>query len=221
MIRQDAECSKVLVECQYCDLEVLRGDYVEHQNDCGSRTDFCDFCNQRVMLKDLAEHKQTGCRLMGQVNPEAERNVDDINASQGKPLYSPRNGALHSFYPDYSRPPSYDTHTENSVHVDPQWLASVANVYGEDNIDDLLVQSFRALENPEDSSGAAMYSSEGVSGERQHTVREGEHCGSELESYTYIYVYMYIYVYVYIYIYLFFLFFLPKVIDVTEVYPKE
>ena len=52
------------VECKFCDLKILRSEYEEHQNDCGSRTDLCELCNQRVMLKDMDEHKQAKCRHM-------------------------------------------------------------------------------------------------------------------------------------------------------------
>ena len=45
--------------------------------------------------------------------------------------------------PMYEAPPPSHTHhrEEESLHVDPQWLASVADVCGEDNLDQVLAQN--------------------------------------------------------------------------------
>ena len=136
------------VECKYCELEVRRADYHEHAEQCGSRTDFCELCNQRVMLKEMSEHKLTKCGhmraesplqryqlegmgLVGQDGGESDSS-DDFN-----PNYYPSHGIGRSTTP----PPAYERRNDESMHVDPHWLQTVAEACGEDNLDALLAQN--------------------------------------------------------------------------------
>lgn len=186
------------MECKFCELDILREEYVEHQNGCGSRTDFCEFCNQRVMLKDMAEHKQTKCGhmkseytmssydLRQRSFDEQESGVYDVNRAQeeillsrggggGRPSNFPPLHAYHHSVPPLSPPPNYDAHKDNSVHVDPQWLASVADVCGKDNMDQVLEQNLRAVENYGTSSGVGLHSSsDGASGRDVEGFRSGK-----------------------------------------------
>ena len=145
---QEQSCAEVKVECKYCELDIRRADYPEHTDQCGSRTDFCEQCNMRVMLKDMSEHKLTKCGhmkaesplqryqlegmgLVGQSEGESDSS-DDLN-----PNYYPPHGIGHSTTP----PPAYERRNDDSMHVDPYWLQTVAEACGEDNLDTLLAQN--------------------------------------------------------------------------------
>lgn len=128
------------MECKYCELDIRRSDYPEHVEQCGSRTDFCELCNQRVMLKDMSEHKAMKCGHMKAESALRRSDLhnmgldsdcesdDDFNLPPGNNL-------------PVAPPPRYEEHREDSVHVDPHWLQTVAEACGEDNLDALLAQN--------------------------------------------------------------------------------
>ncbi|GBN22351.1 TRAF-type zinc finger domain-containing protein 1 [Araneus ventricosus] len=53
-------CARVLVPCEYCELEIPLGILLEHSAACGSRTEQCSRCNKYVVIKDLENH-HTNC----------------------------------------------------------------------------------------------------------------------------------------------------------------
>lgn len=169
------------MECKYCELEILRKNYTEHIEGCGSRTDICELCSERVRLRDMYEHKQSKCR-------------QGVNGSTGVPLLQPyqdfdsqgffsplstlfsshgthqslfgvspnQPGFVHPFVPLPAQPAINHAHSsvadqamprpqqsdapadhsaEDSLHVDPQWLASVAGVCGDESLDQVVAQN--------------------------------------------------------------------------------
>ncbi|KAF7669622.1 hypothetical protein LDENG_00166700 [Lucifuga dentata] len=69
-IHQSSECSQRLIPCQYCDLELVFTQSVEHQDYCGARTEPCPLCKCNVMLREKAVHPF----LCGSLTPPQERN---------------------------------------------------------------------------------------------------------------------------------------------------
>ena len=137
------------MECKYCELEVRRANYPDHVDQCGSRTDFCELCNQRVMLKDMSEHKAMKCGHMKAESPLRHSDLremglvdqdDDSESDDGYyPHYPPHRNS--PAFPAVSPPPPYEHHRDDSMHVDPHWLQTVAEACGEDNLDALLAQN--------------------------------------------------------------------------------
>ena len=139
----------------------------EHAEGCGSRTDFCELCNKRVMLKNMEEHRANKCdqgKVDDTIDITGYKRPGNLYAQQGAggyPMYQSVNfstGNSHPFMPllfghahlsssplqpppppaAYEAPP---TSLDKSLHVDPQWLASVADVCGEENLDQVLAQN--------------------------------------------------------------------------------
>ena len=125
LLIQDSTCIEAKVECKYCELDIRRGDYQAHSNQCGSRTDFCELCNQRVMLRDMSEHKETKCGHLRAESPLGETEVQEIMEddyfNEGEDTYP---------FPG-----------QQALPVDPQWLQTVAEACGEDNLDVVLAQN--------------------------------------------------------------------------------
>ena len=148
------------IECKYCQLEIRRVDYLEHVDGCGSRTDFCEICNQRVMLRDMDEHKLAKCAHMKsedsldplifkQLQEEDQHEFIDSYGRFGDVVFihhrmndSHEPVFDHTYHHTQVQPssPSHDCHEED-IHVDPQWLASVADVCGEEDLDHVLAQN--------------------------------------------------------------------------------
>ena len=135
------------VECKYCELEVRRGDYPEHTEGCGSRTDFCELCNQRVMLKEMNEHKAMKCGHMKAESPLRRYELEQMGligqdggeSDSGDEFNLPYHP--HMIGRSVTPPPPYERHHDDSMRVDPHWLQTVAEACGEDNLDALLAQN--------------------------------------------------------------------------------
>ena len=130
------------MECKYCELDIRRGSYPEHVEQCGSRTDYCELCNQRVMLKEMNEHKAMKC---GHMKSESPLNDSDLRG-MGLVDESDESGSDegHSFWTEHHStgpPPPYEHSHDDSMQVDPYWLQTVAEACGEDNLDALLAQN--------------------------------------------------------------------------------
>ena len=128
-------------------------DLPQHSEGCGSRTDFCELCNRRVMLRDMAEHKENKCD-QGVVDETIDITGFADNQAPGAFFPPPYNmaslfGHAHPDMPLFPQQhpaaayegPSSPAHREDSMQVDPQWLASVAGVCGEENLDQVLAQN--------------------------------------------------------------------------------
>ncbi|XP_058231520.1 TRAF-type zinc finger domain-containing protein 1 isoform X2 [Hemibagrus wyckioides] len=74
---QSSECSQRLVPCQYCELELVFSQAVEHEDYCGTRTEPCPVCKCNVMLREKAIHPA----LCGSLTPPQERRM--ISQSPG------------------------------------------------------------------------------------------------------------------------------------------
>ncbi|XP_030073572.1 TRAF-type zinc finger domain-containing protein 1 isoform X2 [Microcaecilia unicolor] len=52
------ECCLRLVNCQYCELELVFNKVEEHEDYCGARTEVCNGCGRNVMVKDSKAHPE-------------------------------------------------------------------------------------------------------------------------------------------------------------------
>ena len=154
-----------MVICSYCKLEVKAFDLPEHSEACGSRTDVCDKCNQRVLLKYMEDHHDNYC---GKAIPEPSSHRHRLLPAQDQlpayhHLYPP--GGSHVALPsnptryedqqvpefnkatetDLSGQPSEVTAGPSLVNptmvIDQDWVGSVANALGEDNLDSMLAEN--------------------------------------------------------------------------------
>ena len=50
------ECGKRPINCHYCELRLPRERMSEHQEFCGSRTEFCHKCSRYVLVRDFMDH---------------------------------------------------------------------------------------------------------------------------------------------------------------------
>ena len=53
------ECGKRPIPCQYCEITLPRERMPEHQEFCGSRTEFCHKCSRYILIKDLQNHERS------------------------------------------------------------------------------------------------------------------------------------------------------------------
>ena len=137
---QEHSCREAKVECKYCELDIRRSEYPEHVEQCGSRTDYCELCNQRVMLKEMSEHQAMKC---GHMKAESALRRSELRG-MGLDSDSESDDNVHPNYggnPPLTPPPPYERHHDDSMHVDPYWLQTVAEACGEDNLDALLAQN--------------------------------------------------------------------------------
>lgn len=65
------ECGKRPIPCQYCEISLPREKMQEHQEFCGSRTEFCHKCSRYILIRDLQNH---------------EKSCDGSRSSQNTPL---------------------------------------------------------------------------------------------------------------------------------------
>ncbi|XP_047674790.1 TRAF-type zinc finger domain-containing protein 1 isoform X2 [Tachysurus fulvidraco] len=68
---QSLECSQRLVPCQYCELELVFSQAVEHEEYCGTRTEPCPVCKCNIMLREKAIHPA----LCGSLTPPQDRRM--------------------------------------------------------------------------------------------------------------------------------------------------
>ena len=50
------ECGKRPITCHYCELRLPRERMSEHQEFCGTRTEFCRKCSRYVLVRDFMDH---------------------------------------------------------------------------------------------------------------------------------------------------------------------
>ena len=50
------ECGKRPITCHYCELRLPRERMSEHQEFCGTRTEFCHKCSRYVLVRDFMDH---------------------------------------------------------------------------------------------------------------------------------------------------------------------
>lgn len=93
------------------------------------------------MLKEMSEHKAMKC---GHIKAESALCRSDLHnmgldgdSESDDDFYIPAGNNLPG-----TPPPRYEQHRDDSVHVDPHWLQTVAEACGEDNLDALLAQNF-------------------------------------------------------------------------------
>ena len=93
------------------------------------------------MLKEMSEHKEMKCGHVRSESPLRQSDlrqmglVDDIgNGSETDD---------ENYYDNLPATPPHSYHSshDNSMHVDPYWLQTVAEACGEDNLDTLLAQN--------------------------------------------------------------------------------
>lgn len=53
------ECGKRPIPCKYCEISLPRENMTEHEEFCGSRTEFCQKCSRYVLIKDLQNHEKS------------------------------------------------------------------------------------------------------------------------------------------------------------------
>lgn len=53
------ECGKRPIPCQYCEISLPREKIPEHQEFCGSRTEFCHKCSRYILIRDLQNHEKS------------------------------------------------------------------------------------------------------------------------------------------------------------------
>ncbi|XP_053466617.1 TRAF-type zinc finger domain-containing protein 1 isoform X3 [Ictalurus furcatus] len=68
---QSSDCSQRLVPCQYCELELVFSQAIQHEEYCGTRTEPCPVCKLNIMLREKAIHPA----LCGSLTPPQERRM--------------------------------------------------------------------------------------------------------------------------------------------------
>ena len=53
------ECGKTPIPCQYCEITLPREKMPEHQEFCGSRTEWCNKCCRYILIRDLRDHEKS------------------------------------------------------------------------------------------------------------------------------------------------------------------
>ena len=53
------ECGKRPIPCRYCEISLPRERMTEHEEYCGSRTEWCPKCSRYVLIKDLRGHEKS------------------------------------------------------------------------------------------------------------------------------------------------------------------
>lgn len=53
------ECGKRSIPCQYCGVTLPREKMPEHQEFCGSRTEWCRNCSRYILIRDLRNHEKS------------------------------------------------------------------------------------------------------------------------------------------------------------------
>ena len=53
------ECGKTPIPCQYCKITLPREKMPEHQEFCGSRTEWCHKCSRYILIRDLRHHEKS------------------------------------------------------------------------------------------------------------------------------------------------------------------
>ena len=53
------ECGKRPIPCQYCEIALPREKMPEHQEFCGSRTEWCHKCSRYILIRDLRNHEKS------------------------------------------------------------------------------------------------------------------------------------------------------------------
>ncbi|GJN10807.1 hypothetical protein PR202_ga28934 [Eleusine coracana subsp. coracana] len=51
------QCPQRMLACQYCEFELPAVDLFEHQDVCGSRTEFCQECRKYIRLREWIGHE--------------------------------------------------------------------------------------------------------------------------------------------------------------------
>ena len=50
------QCTERMLTCVYCNYPVKFIDIINHETDCGSRTELCEHCKQRIQLRYISQH---------------------------------------------------------------------------------------------------------------------------------------------------------------------
>ena len=53
------ECGKRPIPYQYCEITLPRENMPEHQEFCGSRTEWCHNCSRYILIRDLGNHEKS------------------------------------------------------------------------------------------------------------------------------------------------------------------
>ena len=53
------ECGKRPIPCQFCEIILPREKLPEHQEFCGSRTEWCHNCSRYILIRDLRDHEKS------------------------------------------------------------------------------------------------------------------------------------------------------------------
>ena len=53
------ECGKRPIPCEYCGINLPREKMPEHQEFCGSRTEWCHKCSRYILIRDLRNHEKS------------------------------------------------------------------------------------------------------------------------------------------------------------------
>ena len=53
------ECGKRPIPCQFCEIALPREKLPEHQEFCGSRTEWCHNCSRYILIRDLRDHEKS------------------------------------------------------------------------------------------------------------------------------------------------------------------
>ncbi|XP_038615529.1 XIAP-associated factor 1 isoform X2 [Tachyglossus aculeatus] len=51
------QCTKRLVQCEFCEVDVPFSGLQEHKDQCGARTELCSDCHKYVLIRDQSRHK--------------------------------------------------------------------------------------------------------------------------------------------------------------------
>lgn len=61
------DCPNKLINCKYCELPLPIHKIMEHEEDCGNRTDTCEKCGKNIMYKNMTTHFCDFCPICSQV----------------------------------------------------------------------------------------------------------------------------------------------------------
>ncbi|CAD8098338.1 unnamed protein product [Paramecium sonneborni] len=75
------KCSKTPKQCLYCDLNYTVDQIVQHENQCGSRTEKCDICQNYIMKRDLTNHYQSCFQKIDKIEQPIQKkpSIQDIS----------------------------------------------------------------------------------------------------------------------------------------------
>ncbi len=100
--------------CQYCTLQLLNDELLDHEKICGSMTTACDYCGEVVLIKNLNNHSKFSCfpeanykdsfRIESLVSDRKKSKISNMNNSKKEEInyYNNENEIIYKFDNTYN-----------------------------------------------------------------------------------------------------------------------